>query len=40
MTRVDRLPIEHAAKEWKKIGDLDGIGTRIDTKKEEGLYYL
>ena len=40
MTRFDRIPCGHAAKEWKVIEDMDCAGRTIDSKEEEGFYYL
>ena len=39
MTRASRVPLGHAVKEWKSVGDKDIDGNTI-AKGEEGFYYL
>lgn len=39
MTRTTRVPLGHAAKEWKNVGDVD-IDGNVLQEGEQGWYYL
>lgn len=39
MTRASRVPLGHAAKEWKNVGDVDVDGNVLQ-EGEQGWYYL